>query len=89
MGLPYLNQYDAGASDLNDFFTSTPDFRPYNALEVNSQMFDPQLALDPFDEQFNWKALEESPQIDNMEDMIKESKEQDIDRLENREKIKD
>jgi len=89
MGLPYLNQYDAGASDLNDFFTSAPDFRPYNALEVNSQMFDPQMALDPFDEQFNWKALEESPQIDNMEDMIKESKEQDIDRLENREKIKD
>jgi hypothetical protein len=89
MGLPYLNQYDAGASDLSDFFTNTPDFRPYNALKVNSRMFDPQKALDPFDEQFNWKALEESPQIDNMEDMIKESKEQDIDRLENREKIKD
>ncbi len=89
MGLPYLNQYDAGASDLNDFFTNTPDFRPYNALKVNSQIFDPQKALDPFDEHFNWKALEESPQIDNMEDMIKESKEQDIDRLENREKIKD
>ena len=89
MGLPYLNQYDAGASDLNDFFTNTPDFRPYNALKVNSQMFDPQMALDPFDEHFNWKALEESPQIDNMEDMMKESKEQDIDRLENREEIKD
>ncbi len=89
MGLPYLNQYDAGASDLNDFFTNTPDFRPYNALKVNSQMFDPQMALDPFDEHFNWKALEESPQIDNMEDMMKESKEQDIDRLENREKTKD
>jgi len=52
-------------------------------------MFDPQMALDPFDEHFNWKALEESPQIDNMEDMMKESKEQDIDRLENREKIKE
>jgi len=89
MGLPYLNQYDAGASDLNDFFTNTPDYKPYNALEVNSQMFDPQMALDPFDEHFNWKALEESPQIDNMEDMMKESKEQDIDRLENREEIKD
>jgi len=42
--------------------------------------------LDPFDEKFNWKAMEESPQIDNVEDMYRESKEQDEYRLENREK---
>ncbi len=86
LGLPYLNQYDAGASDLSDFFTDTPDYRPYYALEVNSLVFDPQKALDPFDEKFNWKAVEESPQIDHVEDMFRESKEQDEDRLENREK---
>jgi DNA-binding beta-propeller fold protein YncE len=86
LGMPYLNQYDAGASDLSDFFTETPDYTPYNALSVDARMFDPQKALDPFDETFDWKALEESPLIDNMEDMIRESKEQDEDRLENREK---
>jgi YVTN family beta-propeller protein len=86
LGLPYLNQYDAGASDMADFFTSSPNFEPYNAIEVDEKMFEPQKALDPFDEKFNWKALKESPKIDNVEDMLKDSKEQDAYRLENREK---
>ena len=88
LGMPYLNQYDAGATDLSDFFSKTPDYKTYNAIGIDSRIFDPQKALDPFDENFNWKALEESPQIDNMEDMIRDSKEQDKDRLENREKKK-
>ncbi len=88
LGLPYLNQYDAAASDLADFFTSKPDYTPYNALPVDKRIFDPQKALDPFDKEFDWKALDESPEIDNVEDMLRESKEQDKDRLENREKSK-
>ncbi|MCK4677912.1 MAG: hypothetical protein KAT48_07255 [Bacteroidales bacterium] len=88
LGLPYLNQYDAGATDLADFFTTSPDYKPYDALAVDNRIFDPQKALDPFDEKFDWKAIKESPQIDNMEDMFRESKEQDEYRLENREKNK-
>ncbi len=84
--LSYLNQYDAGANDLSDFFTDEPDFEPYRALDVDRAIFDPQKALDPFDETFDWKAAEESPIIDDVEDMFRESKEQDADRLENREK---
>ncbi|NLB92818.1 MAG: bifunctional YncE family protein/alkaline phosphatase family protein [Bacteroidales bacterium] len=86
LGLPYLNQYDAGATDLADFFADEPDYTPYNAIPVDSRVFDPQKALDPFDENFDWKALEESPVMDNKEDMIRESKEKDEYRLENREK---
>jgi YVTN family beta-propeller protein len=86
LGIPYLNQYDAGATDLADFFTDTPDPRTYAALPADIRIFDPQKALDPFDEDFDWKALEESPVMDNKEDMIKESKEKDEYRLENREK---
>jgi len=85
LGLPYLNQYDAGASDLADFFTENPDYKPYTALEVDKRIFDPQKALDPLDEKFEWKALKESPQMDNVEDMIRDSKEQDKWRSENRE----
>jgi YVTN family beta-propeller protein len=88
LGLPYLNQYDAGANDLGDFFTSKPSYTPYNAMEVNKHMFDAQKALTPFDENFNWKAVRESPQMDNKEDMYRDSKEQDQFRLENREKSK-
>jgi len=75
LGLPYLNQYDAGASDLADFFSNEPDFEPYNAIPVDPRIFDPRKALDPLDEQFDWKALDESPVMDNREDMIVESRE--------------
>jgi len=88
LGLPYLNQYDAGANDLADFFTEQPDYTPYLAVAVDSRIFEPQKALDPFDENFDWKALEESPVMDDKEDMIRESKEQDEYRLENREREK-
>ncbi len=88
MGLPYLNQYDAGATDMADFFTSVPDFSPYKALPVDARIFDPQKALDPFDEKFNWKELNQGPDIDNPEDMIRESKEQEEWRKEGREKKK-
>jgi len=86
LGIPYLNQYDAGASDLSDFFADTPDFTPYTAIPVDQRVFEPQKALDPFDENFDWKALEESPFLDNKEDMIRNSKERDKYRTENKEK---
>jgi hypothetical protein len=86
LGLPYLNQYDAGSTDLADLFTDQPDYTPYTALPPDTRVFDPQKALDPFDEKFDWKALGESPIIDNPEDMLEESKERDEYRLEDREK---
>jgi YVTN family beta-propeller protein len=69
LGIPYLNQYDAGASDLADFFTDTPDFTPYEALPVDPRLFDPNRALDPLDAEFNWQALTESPVMDDVETM--------------------
>jgi hypothetical protein len=84
--LPYLNQFDAGATDLSDFFTTTPDFTPYIALPVDKRIFDPQKALDPLDEKFNWEQLNKGPDLDNPEDMIRESKEQEEWRKEGREK---
>lgn len=85
LGLPYLNQYDAGANDFGDFFITEPDFTPYQAVPVDPRIFNPQKALDPFDENFDWKALEQSPELDNVEDMADESKEKDEYRLEDRE----
>ncbi len=86
LDLPCLNQYDAGANDMGDMFTGKPDFAPYVALPVDSRIFDPQKALDPFNEKFNWEQLKKSPTIDNPEDMIRESKEQDEWRKEGQEK---
>ncbi len=80
-GIPTLNAYDTGATDLADFFTAEPDYTPYMALPVDSRVFDPQKALDPFDANFDWTALEDSPEIDKVEDMLRESKEMDEWRL--------
>jgi hypothetical protein len=86
LGTPYLNQYDAAAMDFGDFFTDQPDYTPYNATPVDKRIFIPQKALDPFDEDFDWTALEESPELDNVQDFIDDSKERDEYRLEDREK---
>ncbi|MFA5803138.1 MAG: bifunctional YncE family protein/alkaline phosphatase family protein [Melioribacteraceae bacterium] len=88
LGIPYLNQFDAGANDFSDFFTDKPDFTSYNALDIDRRIFDPQKALTPLDEKFDWKSLSESPEIDNVKDMMHEAKEKEKDRKENRERIK-
>jgi YVTN family beta-propeller protein len=75
LDIPYLNQYDAGATDLSDMFTSDPDFTPYEALPVDIRIFDPEKALDPYDEKFDWKAVKESPVLDDVKDMLRDSKE--------------
>ncbi len=74
LGIPYLNQYDAGAEDLADLFTNNPDFSPYEALEIDPKLFDPVKALTPLDAEFNWKALEENSYMDHPEQMLKDSK---------------
>lgn len=67
LGIPYINQYDAMSSDLSDLFQDEPDFAPYQAVEVNKKIFDPQKALDPYDEEFDWKSLNDFPVLDSPE----------------------
>jgi YVTN family beta-propeller protein len=83
LGLPYLNQYDAGATDLSDMFTGFPDFTPYEALPPDIRIFDPQKALSPFDENFDWNSLKESPVMDDPREMVKDQKEKPESRQEN------
>jgi YVTN family beta-propeller protein len=77
LGIPCLNQYDAGAGELSDCFTSQPDFAPYKAVPIDPRIFDPQKALDPFNEKFNWKEAFNSPGLDDVDDMIAQSREED------------
>jgi hypothetical protein len=76
LGIPYLNQYDFGVNDMGDCFTAEPDYTPYNAVAIDPRIFDPQKALDPFDEKFDWEALKESPKLDDP-DEIKKAREKD------------
>ncbi len=77
LGTPYLNQFDAGATDLNDLFTDEPDFTPYNAYALDARVFDPQKVLDPFDEEFDWSAVIGSPSLDDPAVLLKEMQEAD------------
>jgi hypothetical protein len=65
LGIPYLNQYDATATDLADLFIDQPDFTPYDARPVDVQMFDPARAYTPLDEEFDWAATEGLPPLDD------------------------
>jgi len=86
LGLPYLNQYDASATDLSDMFTETLDITPYTAVSVDSRIFDPQTALTPLDEKFDWKAFDDSREMDNINDVQKDQKEKEEDRIEDQKK---
>ncbi|HNR40956.1 MAG TPA: bifunctional YncE family protein/alkaline phosphatase family protein, partial [Bacteroidales bacterium] len=82
LGLPYLNQYDAAATDLSDMFTAVPDFTPYKALPPDLRIFDPQKALSPLDEDFDWESLKKSPILDDPREMVEDQKEKPEYRLE-------
>jgi hypothetical protein len=58
-------------------FIDISDFSPYMDLPVDARFFDPQKALDPFDEKFDWKALKESPEMDDMKEMKRQAKERE------------
>ena len=88
LGIPCLNQYDAGATDMSDLFTDQPDFTPFRALPADVRLFDPQKALDPFDEKFDWKAFSESEELDRTETMQKRRAEDDEDAREKTKKKK-
>jgi len=88
LGLPYLNQYDAGATDLSDMFTGVPDLTPYTALGPDLRIFDPQKALSPLDANFDWNSLKESPILDDPKEMVKDQKEKPEYRLEDQKKKK-
>ncbi len=74
--IPPLNQFDATASLLQDFFTDTPDFTPFTVEMVDKRIFDPQKALDPYDVNFRWESLKESPEIDGEEGFRESHEEQ-------------
>ena len=78
LGVPYINQFDAGATDLNDLLTDKPDFTPYNALSSDTRLFDAQKALTPLDAKFNWKALKNAPDMDDPKDMENNSRKLDL-----------
>jgi len=55
-------------------------------LPADIRIFDPQKALSPLDEKFDWKSLGESPVLDDPKEMVKDQKEKQEYRLEDQKK---
>jgi YVTN family beta-propeller protein len=72
LGVPYVNQYDATASLLQDFFTDQPDFTPYQMVIPDKRIFDVDKAMEIYKKTFNWKTAKPGPKMDDPEEQRRE-----------------
>jgi hypothetical protein len=72
LGVSYVNQYDATASLLQDYFTDKPDFTPYSYLFPDKRVFDPQKAMNRYNRTIDWRKIEQGPKMDDEDEQRKE-----------------
>lgn len=72
LGVPYVNQYDATASLLQDFFTDKPDLTPYQMAVPDRRVFDVEKAMEIYKKTFDWKTAKPSPKMDDPDEQRKE-----------------
>lgn len=65
LDVPYVNQYDATATLLDDFFTPTPNFDSYQAVPNDERVFQPQKAMRNYGRDFNWRAVKMGMKMDD------------------------
>ena len=71
LGVGYVNQYDATASLLDDFFTEKPDFAPYNFVKTDDRIFDPKKAMKVYGRNFDWKKVKPDAKLDDEDEQRK------------------
>ena len=64
-GVPYVNQYDAPATLLDDFFTEKANFDNYEALPNAPSVFQPEKAMKVYGRNFNWQQIKQGAKFDN------------------------
>ena len=72
LGIPYVNQYDATASLLQDYFTSIPDFTPYTLEMHDERIFDVTKAMKKYNRDIDWRKVMKGPDMDDVKDIKKE-----------------
>lgn len=71
LAVPYVNQYDVTASHLGDFFSSKPDFRPYDLVFPDKRVFDPSKAMKKYKRDIDWKKIMQGPAMDDEDEQRK------------------
>jgi YVTN family beta-propeller protein len=72
LGVPYVNQYDATATLLDDFFTEKPDFTPYQFEKTDDRIFDPKKAMRIYGRDFDWRKLPHAAKLDDEDEQRKD-----------------
>ena len=72
LNVPYVNQYDATATLLRDFFTDKPDYRPYTLEFPSKEVFDPQVAMKRYNRNIDWRKVLKGPEMDDEDEIRKE-----------------
>jgi YVTN family beta-propeller protein len=65
LGVPCVNQYDATATLLDDFFAEKPDFAPYKFEKTDDRVFDPKKAMRVYGRDFDWRKVPHSAKLDD------------------------
>jgi YVTN family beta-propeller protein len=65
LDVPYVNQYDATGTLLQDFFSDKPDFTPYTLVKSDTRVFDPQKAMSRYNRTIDWRKIEKGPDMDD------------------------
>ena len=72
LGVPYVNQYDATGSLLQDFFTAKPNYTPYTLVMPSKSVFDPQQAMKRYNRNIDWRKIIKGPEMDDEDDQRKD-----------------
>ena len=72
LNVPYVNQYDATATLLQDYFTDKPDYSPYTLEFPSKEVFDPQVAMKRYNRNTDWRKVMKGPDMDDEDELRKE-----------------
>jgi DNA-binding beta-propeller fold protein YncE len=72
LGVGYVNQYDATASLLDDFFTEIPDYKPYKFAQTDDRIFNPKKAMKVYGRNFDWKKVKQAAKLDDEDEQREE-----------------
>ncbi|MBS1669751.1 MAG: bifunctional YncE family protein/alkaline phosphatase family protein [Bacteroidetes bacterium] len=72
LDVPFVNQYDATASLLQDYFTDKPDYSTYTLEFPSKEVFDPQVAMKRYNRNTDWRKVMKGPDMDDEDELRKE-----------------
>ena len=72
LDVPYVNQYDATATLLQDWFTDKPNYQPYSLVFPSKEVFDPQVAMKRYNRNIDWRKVLKGPEMDDEDELRKE-----------------